>query len=149
MKQNKTLYTSIASVILDALKKYASMESRSVVTDIYLQPNMQTGELLVFDDDDELLASVVINEWNNSNPEEFQSGCELALKKVLNQLSSEGEFVSLPIMKPYSFVMVDSEKETLAELMIVDEDETLFLNDELLKGLDDELNAFLKDLLEV
>ena len=73
----------------------------------------------------------------------------MALKKVLNQLSSEGEFVSLPIMKPYSFVMVDSEKETLAELMIVDEDETLFLNDELLKGLDDELNAFLKDLLEV
>ena len=41
MKQNKTLYTSIASVILDALKKYASMERRSVVTDIYLQPNMQ------------------------------------------------------------------------------------------------------------
>ena len=149
MKQNKTLYTSIASVILDALKKYASMESRSVVTDIYLQPNMQTGKLSVFNDDDEQLASVVINEWSNSNPEEFQSGCELALKKVLNQLSSEGEFVSLPIMKPYSFVMVDSEKETLAELMIVDEDETLFLNDELLKGLDDELNAFLKDLLEV
>ena len=54
MKQNKTLYTSIASVILDALKKYASMERRSVVTDIYLQPNMQTGELSVFDDDDEL-----------------------------------------------------------------------------------------------
>ena len=27
-------------------------------------------------------------------------------------------------------------------LMIVDEEETLFLNDELLKGLDDELNAF-------
>ena len=149
MKQNKTLYTSIASVILDALKKYASMESRSVVTDIYLQPNMQTGKLSVFNDDDEQLASVVINEWSNSNPEEFQSGCELALKKVLNQLSSEGEFVSLPIMKPYSFVMVDSEKETLAELMIVDEEETLFLNDELLKGLDDELNAFLKDLLEV
>ena len=149
MKQNKTLYTSIASVILDALKKYASMESRSVVTDIYLQPNMQTGELSVFDDDDELLSSVVINEWNNSNPEEFQTGCELALKKVLNQLSSEGEFASLPIMKPYSFVMVDSEKETLSELMIVDEEETLFLNDELLKGLDDELNAFLKDLLEV
>ena len=149
MKQNKTLYTSIASVILDALKKYASMERRSVVTDIYLQPNMQTGELSVFDDDDELLSSVVINEWNNSNPEEFQTGCELALKKVLNQLFSEGEFASLTIMKPYSFVMVDSEKETLSELMIVDEEETLFLNDELLKGLDDELNAFLKDLLEV
>ena len=63
-------------------------------------------------------------------------------------MSSEGAFASLPIMKPYSFVMVDADKETLAELLIVDEEETLFLNGELLQGLDDELNAFLKDLLE-
>ena len=148
MKLNKNSYTSIASVIQDALKKYASMENRSVVTDIYLQPNMQSGELSVFNDDDELLASLVINEWMNVNPEEFQSGCELDLKKVLNQLSSDGAFASLSIMKPYSFVMVDAEKEILAELMIVDDEETMFLNDELLKGLDDELNAFLKDLLD-
>ena len=58
-------------------------------------------------------------------------------------------FASLSIMKPYSFVMVDAEKETLAELLIVDEEETMFLSGELLQGLDDELNAFLKDLLEI
>ena len=61
---------------------------------------------------------------------------------------NEGELASLSIIKPFSFVLVDHEKETLAELLIVDEDETMFLSDELLKGLDDELNAFLKDLLE-
>ena len=58
MKLNKNSYTSIASVIQDALKKYASMENRSVVTDIYLQPNMQSGELSVFDDDDELFSII-------------------------------------------------------------------------------------------
>jgi hypothetical protein len=73
----------------------------------------------------------------------------LALKKVLNQLSSEGAFASLPIMKPYSFVMVDAQKETLAELLMVDDEETMLLSGELLQGLDDELNAFLKDLLEI
>ena len=149
MKMNKTLYASIAPVIQDALKKYASMEGKSVVTDIYLQPNMQTSELSVFDDDDELLASAAIQEWENANPEEFQSGCEQSLKKVLNQLLSEGAFASLPIMKPYSFVMIDAEKETLAELLMVDDEETMLLNGELLQGLDDELNAFLKDLLEI
>ena len=149
MKQNKTSYASIAPVVQDALKKYASIENKSVVTDIYLQPNMQSGELSVFDDDDELLASAVIPEWENVNPEDFYSGCELALKKVLNQLSSDGAFASLPIMKPYSFVMVDAEKETLAELLIVDEEETMFLSGDLLQGLDDELNSFLKDLLEI
>ena len=89
-----------------------------------------------------------MKEWVDANPEGFQGGCEMALKKVLNQLSSAGDFASLAVMKPYSFVMVDSEKETLAELLIVDDEETMFLSDELLKGLDEELNAFLKDLLE-
>ena len=149
MKQNKTSYASIAPVLQDALKKYATIENKSVVTDIYLQPNMHSGELSVFDDDDELLASAIIPEWENANPEDFYSGCELALKKVLNQLSAAGEFASLPIMKPYSFVMVDAEKETLAELLMVDDEETLFLSGELLQGWDDELNTFLNDLLEI
>ena len=149
MKLNKTSYASISSVIQDALKKYASIENRSVVTDIYLQPHMQTSELSVYNDDDELLASAVVQGWEDIHPEEFQSGCELALKKVLNQLSSEGAFASLPIMKPYSFVMVDAQKETLSELLIVDDEETMFLSGELLQGLDDELNTFLKDLLEI
>ena len=51
-------------------------------------------------------------------------------------------------MKPYSFVLIDEEKETVAELLMVDDLETMFLNDNLLKGLDEELDAFLKDLLE-
>ena len=54
----------------------------------------------------------------------------------------------LPLMKPYSFVLIDEEKETVAELLMVDDLETMFLNDNLLKGLDEELDAFLKDLLE-
>ena len=72
----------------------------------------------------------------------------MAFKKVLNQLSTEVEYATLSIIKPYSFVLVDDEKETIAELLLVDDEETLLLNDELLKGLDEELNAFLKDLLE-
>ena len=52
------------------------------------------------------------------------------------------------IVKPYSLVLVDGSKESVAELLLVDEDETLIISDELLKGLDEELNAFLKDLLE-
>jgi hypothetical protein len=50
-------------------------------------------------------------------------------------------------MKPFSFVLVDDDKETIAELLLLDDD-TLLVNEELLKGLDEELDAFLKDLLE-
>ena len=58
-----------------------------------------------------------------------------------------GDFEKLTILKPYSFVLVDDEKETVAELLLVDDD-TLLVNDELLKGLDEELDSFLKELLE-
>jgi hypothetical protein len=58
-----------------------------------------------------------------------------------------GAFDKLTIMKPFSFVLVDDDKETIAELLLLDDD-TLLVNEELLKGLDEELDAFLKDLLE-
>ena len=148
MKLSTASHTSIASVVKEALQKYASPQSKNAITDIHLQPCMGSGELVIYNDDEELLASVVIEEWVTANPEDFYASCELVLKKNLNQMYTAGEFTSLAIMKPYSFVMVDHEKETLAELLIVDEEETMFLSDELLKGLDDELNAFLKDLLE-
>ena len=51
-------------------------------------------------------------------------------------------------MKPYSFVLVDDDKETVSELLLVDDEDTMLLDDELLKGLDEELDAFLKNLLE-
>ena len=44
-------------------------------------------------------------------------------------------------------MLVDEDKETISELLLVDDD-TLLVNDELLKGLDKELDDFLKDLLE-
>lgn len=62
-------------------------------------------------------------------------------------MKESGEFDKLTILKPYSFVLVDEERETIAELLLVDDD-TLLVNDELLKGLDQELDAFLKELLE-
>jgi hypothetical protein len=46
-----------------------------------------------------------------------------------------------------SFVLVDDDRETIAELLPMDDD-TLLVNEELLKGLDEELDSFLKELLE-
>lgn len=147
MKLSTLSHASIASAIRKALQKYASTGTMNI-TDIYLQPDIESGELVILNDDEDVLSKVVVDEWCGANPEDFYAGCETILKKVLNQLFGEGEFAVLSIMKPYSFVLVDENKETLAELLIVDEEETLFLNDELLKGLDEELNSFLKDLLE-
>ena len=69
-------------------------------------------------------------------------------RNVLRELQDTGRLERLCLMKPYSFVLVDKDKETIAELLLVDDQETLLLHEGLLKGLDDELDAFLKELLE-
>ena len=73
---------------------------------------------------------------------------ERILRGEINSLKDKGTLDKLCILKPYSFVLVDDDKETVAEIMLIDDEDTLLLNDELLKGLDEELDAFLKDLLE-
>lgn len=62
-------------------------------------------------------------------------------------MKSAGDFDQMTNLKPFSFVLVDEDKETLAELLLMDDD-TLMVSDELLKGLDEELDEFLKKLLE-
>jgi hypothetical protein len=148
MKLSTSSHTLVVSCIQKALDKYVSGNAQ-VITDIHMQVDMESGQLLISDDDDAVLAEQQIPEWESANPENFYTDAEVALKRALNQLREEGALEAVKILKPYSFVLEDSTKETVAELLMMDEEETLFLNDELLKGLDEELNTFLKDLLEI
>lgn len=148
MKLSSASYNSIAFALRTALKGYISTGVPNVITDFYIQPDWKSGELVIWNDDDDELARVIVKEWVEANPENFYAECEAIVKKVLNQLSSEDVLLGLSVLKPYSFVLVDEEKETVAELLLVDDEETMLLSEDLLKGLDEELDAFLKDLLE-
>ena len=117
------------------------------MTDIHLQVNPNTGELSIYNDDDEVLTNTIVEEWSSYDGNNFNGEIEHLLSELLNDMKNAGDFDKMNIMKPFSFVLVDEEKETLAELLLMDDD-TLMLNDELLKGLDEELDEFLKKLLE-
>ncbi len=146
------LNDSSKKIIRDAVKKamsrFKSESEMDIVTDIHLQPNQADARLTIYDDDDNELAHVRITEWATYESDDFDEEVQSSLTSLLEDLKAQGAFDQLHIMKPYSFVQVDEHKETVAELLLMDDD-TLLVNDELLKGLDDELNAFLKDLLEM
>lgn len=148
MKMSEQSRASIVSALKTALCRYTSEGDETVVTDIHLQPNSESGELIIFDDDDQELSRTIINEWVEYESDDFYTVVEPILRAEVEALKEIGKLEKLCLMKPYSFVLVDEDKETVAELLLVDEDDTLLLNDELLKGLDEELDAFLKDLLE-
>ena len=136
MKLSQQSQAIIESAIQKAINKYTCGCEQTIVTDIHIQPNQNSGELFIYDDEDEELSSVTIDEWTAYEGDDFYEDAE-----------ENGSFDKLTILKPYSFVLVDEDKETISELLLVDDD-TLLVNDELLKGLDKELDDFLKDLLE-
>lgn len=148
MKLSAQSHASIVSSLREAIKKYVANGERTVITDIHLQPKQDSGELVIFNDDDEELSRTIIEEWVDYSEDDFYTIAERMLRNELNSLKEAGGLDKACIMKPYSFVLVDEEKETVAELLLIDDEDTLFLNDELLKGLDEELDTFLKDLLE-
>lgn len=149
MNLNSLSFVSVETLFKKALERYlADNGNNAIITDIYLQPNPASGELVLLNDDDEVLASAVIEEWTGLG-EEFYPAVERMLQEALKKMQDAGLFDRLSLIKPYSFVLVDADKETMADLLLVDDQETLLLHDGLLKGLDDELDAFLKDLLEI
>ena len=62
---------------------------------------------------------------------------EKAIRRILKDLDENEPLESLAIWKPFSFVLVDDDRETVAELMLFDEDNTL-LSQSLMQGLDEE-----------
>lgn len=144
MKLSGESKSLINQTILGLIKRYSDLED-SVVTDLYFQPSFEDGELKVFDDEDEILSSITINELVGLRGSDSMSDVIAILRRALDHNRKELE--QLSILKPFSFVLVDQDKETVAELLLVDDD--LVLADEgLLKGLDKELDEFLKNLLE-
>lgn len=148
MSLNSLSLVSVKAVLEKALERYVADGNNTIITDIYLQPKRNSGELVLLNDDDDVLASACIDGWVGLG-DDFYSIVERMLRDVLNELQDAGWLNGFCLLKPYSFVLVDDDKETIADLLLVDDQETLLLHDGmLLEGLDDELDAFLKELLE-
>lgn len=148
MKLSQQSQSVIESAIRKAISKYACGCEQTIVTDIHIQPNQNSGEIYIFDDEDEELINVSVDEWSAYESDDFDENAERIFRTILCRMKESGEFEKLTILKPYSFVLVDEDRETIAELLLVDDD-TILVNDVLLKGLDKELDEFLKDLLEI
>lgn len=146
MKLSPTSLSLLENTIKKAVSRYNCTCDQPVVTDIHLQVN-PNGEVSLYNDDDEVLANTTIDEWTTYDGNNFNGDMERFFSGLLNDMKNAGDFDKMNIIKPFSFVLVDEEKETLAELLLMDDD-TLMVNDELLKGLDEELDEFLKKLLE-
>ncbi len=126
-------------------QKFPESEETSVLTDIHVRVSQDSGELLAFDDDDQEITRCVVEQWIDNKDENFY---EEVAKILRNMMRKNAELIdNLGILKPYSFVLEDDDKENLGELYLADDD-TVIVGGDLMEGLDSDLDHFFNDLLK-
>jgi len=120
-------------------------DETSTLTDIHVRVSQDSGELLAFDDDDQEITRCVVEQWIDCKDENFYDKVAKILRDTLRKNSETVD--NLGILKPYSFVLEDDDKENLGELYLADDD-TIIVGGDLMEDLDHDLDQFLDDLLK-
>lgn len=145
MKASEQTIQQIERALRKVAEKFPQTEEASLLTDIHIRVIQETGELMVFDDDDKELTRCVIEQWIDNKDDNFYNNVANTLRSIINKQKKLTE--QLSILKPYSFVLENDEHENLAELYLVDDD-TVIIDEELMTGLDKDLDDFLVKLLK-
>ena len=145
MKASEQTVQQIDRAIRKIADKFPPSEEATLLTDIHLRVNQDTGELLAYDDDDEEINRCVIDEWIDNKSDHFYQEIVPVIRKRIEQLSEITDHMS--ILKPYSFVLENEDKENIAELYVVDDD-TVIIGSDLMEDLDKDLDNFIEKLLK-
>ena len=145
MKVSEQTVQQIDRAIRKIADKFPSTEEASLLTDIHLRVNQETGELLAYDDDDEEINRCVIDEWIDNKSDHFYQEIIPVIRKRIEHLCEITDNMS--ILKPYSFVLENEDKENIAELYVVDDD-TVIIGSDLMENPEEDLNDFIEKLLK-
>jgi hypothetical protein len=148
--KSDALYDLMDDAIRKALAQLRISDSRAAIVDLYIQPNPEAGEFAILDDEDHLLIKVPVSEWQEKydtiDVDAELQNAEKMLRTIVEKVKEEGAFDTLNILKPFSVLLVDDEMETIAELLLID-DEQFMLDDTFLKNLDQDLDDFFQELM--
>ena len=84
-----------------------------------------------------------VEEWIGNSSEDFYTVIQPVLQAALKRCAPLLEEMS--VLRPCSFVLLDDEQQTVAELFLIDDD-TMILGQDLMVGLSDDLDAFWQKL---
>lgn len=144
MKATDQTIQQLERALRKVAEKFPVTEEASMLTDIHIRVTQETGEVMVFDDDEQELTRCVVEQWIDNKDDGFYTDVASALRTVINKHKESVDNMS--ILKPFSLVLEDDDKETIAELYVVDDD-TVIIDDELMAGLDKDLDDFFAKLI--
>ena len=144
MKATEQTLQQIERAIRKISEKFPTSNEATQMTDIHLRVTQESGELMAFDDDDNELNRCIVEQWIDNKDDDFYDQITPVLRRCLDKQKQTIENMS--ILKPYSFVLEDDDKESIAELFVVDDD-VVIIDPDLMEGLDKDLDDFLDKLL--
>lgn len=143
MKTSEQTYQQIERALKKVASKFPADAECLPLTDLQIQIKQESGEILIFDDDDTELTRCVVEEWIGNNDEDFYKNIQPILTETIQRIKETTENVA--ILKPYSYVLIGEDRETIADLYLVDDD-TIMISEELMSGLGEDLDRFWEDL---
>ena len=145
MKTSEQTTQQIERFLKKIAQKFPANEDTSLVTDIHVRVSQDSGEMVAFDDDDKEITRCVVEQWIGNTDEDFYDNVERVLHNTIKAFDVVAD--NLGILKPYSFVLENDDKESVGELYIADDD-TVIIGKDLMEGLDSDLDSFLDTLLK-
>ena len=145
MKANEQTLQQIERILRKTAEKFPASDNPSLMTDIHLRVTQETGELVIYNDDDSEVTRCVVEQWIDNKDENFYKEITSILRRSIEKLKNVTE--NLGLLKPCSYVLENDDKETVAELYVVDDD-TVIIDEELMADLDQDLDNFFQKLLK-
>ena len=85
MKATEQTLQQIVRALRKVAEKFPQTEDAAVLTDIHIRVTQETGELMVFDDDDKELTRCVIEQWIENKEDNFYNDIANTLRSLLNK----------------------------------------------------------------
>ena len=145
MNTSEQTFQQIERAIRKIADKFPAKEEASLMTDIHIRVTQETGEMVAYNDEDAEVTRCVIEQWINNTDDNFYDQIASIIRKCL--MKHKDTIEQMSILKPFSFVLENDDKESVSELYLVD-DETVIIDPDLMEGLGEDLDAFLENLLK-
>jgi hypothetical protein len=126
-------------------EKFPSTSEADRMTDIHIVVSQETGELKAFDDDDNELMRCVVEQWISNTDEDFYSHVSKVIRGAI--VADKENLEGLSILRPFSFVLEDDDREHVDELYVVD-DEIGIIEPLSMDSIDKDLDDFLGELMK-
>lgn len=115
------------------------------MSDIHVRVSQESGDVMAFDDDENEITRCVVEPWIDNKEDDFYDKVTSQLRQQMTAMRQVVE--GLGVMKPYSYVLEDDDKDSIAELYVVDDD-TIIVGGDLMDGLDEDLDHFFNQLMD-